>query len=118
MLTGDEFLLKGKLLLVYLSQRGAVDRTSAVEDDDVQGVIGVDDEALRSLRLSLGEAGLVKSPGPGFIMGENVYPRRGRWWLTRKGLEEASRVASEVRDELERRRKGRIGFTEPSDEGE
>lgn len=101
---GDRLQAVRAGILVALHRRGAFSKRRSADWEEVMEEVDANNELFKEVRLLLLEEGLVRGG-----RGEGLY-------LSDKGRQVASRVASAVRDELERLRKGRIGFPEPSDE--
>ena len=116
MLKADELLVERERLLVHFYWQRIVGSSSAVKYGDVEAFLGLEERDVSAVIESLEEAGLVKVSGAARKFEGTSYGP-ARFWLTAAGLEDASWVVSEIREQPEPPTKRPIGFPEPGDKG-
>ena len=113
-LRGDELGAQRTRLLMYLYNEGAVGLATAVKYNRLVDLLGLEQSELAAV-IEIGEgAGLVQVSGVATTFAGTSYSA-ARFWLAGPGFDEASRLESEWRDEVDRTPKGPIGFPLPDD---
>ena len=112
---GDEFMLKSNQFMCFLYEQAAIGSSARVHQAEVEAFLRVSRPDYEKLKSHLREAGLV-AVREGWARG--TAGGRSAWreiWLTPNGVQEALKLASAVRRQLEDSSKGRLGFQEPAD---
>ena len=103
---GDRLEAVRAAILVALHRRGAFSKGLSADWEKVMEEVDANNELFKEVRLLLLDERLVRGG-----RGEGLY-------LSDKGRQVASRVASAVRDDVEPLSKGRIGFRQPGEKGD
>lgn len=97
---GDFLTSKRDLLLRHLFEKGAITSKSAIDGDELQELLDVEDQDFDTIYKSLRQADLVKCINSWAIPGGTVF----KLWLTEKGLKSISEIKMNEIEKLQNER--------------